>query len=233
MSHQCTSGDAEVGTGIVERGVHEEVFLFPTEVGIDTLHVRYEKFTYFGRRLIDCCQRFQERCLVVECLAGVRDKYGRNTQCLVYDEGRGGNVPCGVASCLESIANTSVGKARSIRFLLDEQFAGETLDDVSVIAELDEAVMLLGGTVGERLKPVRVMGYVESLCPTLHAVGNHVRHFAVEGNTVLDGIDDCLVGFFGKKFLHLLAVKHVCAVVVRQFLGWIFYGNGLSVREFL
>ena len=44
-----------------------------------------------------------------------------------------------------------------------------------------EAVMFLGCSVRQRLEPVRVVGDVEGLCPTFHAVGNQVCHFAVDG----------------------------------------------------
>ncbi len=50
---------------------------------------------------------------------------------------------------------------RSIRLLLNQQFSGESFNDSAVFAEFDKAVMLFGGSVCQRLKPVCVVSDVE------------------------------------------------------------------------
>ena len=233
VSHQGASGNAQVRTGIVQGRIYQEVFLFPSKVGIYTLHIGHEHPAYFGCCLVYCCQCFQKRCLVVQCFTGIGDEDGRNTQGLVHNEGRRRHVPRRVASGFECVTDTSVRKTGSIRFLLDKQLAGKTFNHISVITEFDESVVFLGGAVGKGLEPVGIMSYVESLCPAFHAIGNHVRHFAVERNTLLDGVDDCFVSFARKKFLHFLTVEHMSTVVFRKFFYWIIYRNRASVGQFL
>ena len=92
-------------------------------------------------------------------------------------------------------SDTPVGERGCIRFLLDEQFAGKTFNHFRSFSEFDEAVMFLGCSVRQRLEPVRVVGDVEGLCPTFHAVGNQVCHFAVDGSAFFDGVGHGFVGF--------------------------------------
>ena len=77
--------------------------------------------------------------------------------------------------------------------------------------------MFLGCSVRQRLEPVRVVGDVEGLCPTFHAVGNQVCHFAVDGSAFFDGVGHGFVGFTRQVFLHFLTVEDMAAVVVGQF----------------
>ena len=77
--------------------------------------------------------------------------------------------------------------------------------------------MFLGCSVRQRLEPVRVVGDVEGFCPTFHAVGNQVCHFAVDGSAFFNGVGYGFVGFTGQVFLHFLTVEDMAAVVVGQF----------------
>ena len=65
VSHQSTARQAEVGTGIVEGQVDEEVFLLPAEVGIYTVDVLVEQLADVGSCLVYGVQGFQQRGLVV------------------------------------------------------------------------------------------------------------------------------------------------------------------------
>ena len=214
VAHQGAAGDAEVRAGIVKGSIYQEVFLFPAQVGIYSLHFWHEHLAHFGSSLVDSSQCLEQWSLVVECLSGVRDKDGRDTQGLVDDEGRRRYIPSGISACFERVADTPVREARCIRFLLDEQLARESFDDVAIVVEFDESVVLLGRAFSKGLEPVCIVSYIICLCPALHAVGNHVGHFSVEGNTFLDGIDHSLVSFARKEFLHLLTVEYMGTVIV-------------------
>ena len=233
VSHQCSTGDAKVRTSIVESSIYQEIFLFPSQVSVNTLYIRHEHLAYFGSSLVYSCQCLEQWSLVVECLAGIRDEDGRDTQSLVYDEGWRWYVPCGITTSFEGIADTTVREARCIRFLLYQEFAREAFDYTTVVTEFDESVVLLCRTVGQWLEPVCIVSYIECLCPALHAVGNHVRHFAVEGDTLFDGVDNRLICFGRKEFLHLLAVEYMNSVIFRKFFYRIVYRNRLSVCQFL
>ena len=213
VSHQGTSGDAKVGTCVVQGCIDQKIFLFPSQVGIYSFYVGCKHFTNRCGGFVYGCKGLQEGSLVVECFACIRDEDGWDTKGLVYNECRRRYVPCGVSSCFEGVTDTSVWEARCIGFLLDEELARKAFDYISVFVEFNETVVLLGGAISQRLKPVSVMGYIECFGPTLHAVGNHVGHFAVERNTLFDSIYNGFVGFARKEFLHFLTVEDVSSVV--------------------
>ena len=214
VSHQCTACNAKVGTCIVQYLIYQEIFLFPTQVGIYTFYIRHEHLTNFGSGLVYCSQCFQQWSLVVECFTGVGDEDCWDTQSLVYNKSWRRYIPCSISTCLEGISDTSIRKARCIRFLLDKKLAGKAFDDISVFIEFDEPVMLFSCSISKRLEPVSIVSYIECLSPTLHSVGNHIGHFTVEWNTFFDGVDDRLVSFARKELLHLLAVEYVGTVII-------------------
>ena len=86
MTHQCATSEQQVGSGRVETLIHEEVFLFPTEVALHLLHVVVEIFANVSCSNIHCVQCAQQRSLVVKSLTSVRDEYGWDAKCVVDDE---------------------------------------------------------------------------------------------------------------------------------------------------
>ena len=103
----------------------------------------------------------------------------------------------------------------------------------SSLPEIDEAVVLLGGAVGQGLEPVGVVGDAQGLGPALHAVGNEVGHFAADGGAFVDGVGHGLVGFAGQVLLHLLVVEDVAAVVVTEAAGGGSHFKRLAVGKLL
>ena len=117
--------------------------------------------------------------------------------------------------------------------MLNQQFSGESFNDSAVFAEFDKAVMLFGGSVCQRLKPVCVVGDVERLGPALHAVGNQVGYFTADRCTFFDCIGNSLIGFLRKILLHLLAVEYVATIIIREFVGRGSNFQRLPVGKFL
>ena len=111
VPHERPSRQHEVGTRRVEAFVHQEVLLFPAQVGLHLLHFPVE-ITADGRsRLADGMQRFQQRGLVVERFARVGDEDGGYAERVVDDEDGRCGVPGRVAAGLEGVANAAVGEA--------------------------------------------------------------------------------------------------------------------------
>ena len=98
--------------------------------------------------------------------------------------------------------------------MLDKQFSGEAFNDPSVFAELDKTVMLFCCSVCKRLKPVRIMSYIERFSPTFHAIGNQIGHFTTDGSTFFNGIGYRLISFFRKIFLHFLTIEYMTAIII-------------------
>ena len=71
MTHQCATGQQQVGAGRVQPLIYEEVLLLPTEVAGHLLHRRVEIVAYLRCRHIDGMKGTQQRSLVVERLAGI------------------------------------------------------------------------------------------------------------------------------------------------------------------
>ena len=70
--------------------------------------------------------------------------------------GRGG-IPGAVSASLERIADTAVGEARSVGFLLDEELSGELFDYTSFAVLFDEGIVFFGRAAGQGLEPVSIV----------------------------------------------------------------------------
>ena len=93
MAHQRTACENEVRTCGIEILVDEEILLLPAEVGDDLLHVGIEIVAYIGSSDIHGMQCSQQRSLVVERLARIRDEDGRDTERVVHDEDGACRIP--------------------------------------------------------------------------------------------------------------------------------------------
>ena len=216
VAHERTTGEHKVGACRVESLVNEEVLLLPTEVRDDLLHLRVEVVADSRSRLVHGVERTQERSLIVERLAGVRDEDGRDTERVVDDEHRRCGVPSRIAACLEGVAYAAVRERACVRLLLYEQLARELLYHSALAVVLDEGVVLLGCALGERLEPVCVVSDAVLVCPLLHAFSHSVGYRAVETRTVVDDIDELFVHFARKILVHLRTVEHVLAEELRR-----------------
>ncbi|GFI14257.1 hypothetical protein IMSAGC008_01810 [Muribaculaceae bacterium] len=86
VAHKGTTCHHKVGTGAIQAFVNKEVLLLPPKIGQHVLHLRVEIARHRSGGLVDAVQRAQERSLVVEALARIGYKYGRNTERLLHNE---------------------------------------------------------------------------------------------------------------------------------------------------
>ena len=168
--------------------------------------------------LVDGFEGFQQWGFVVQRFAGISDEDSRDAECIAYDESGRGRVPGGIAACLECVPDTAVRKTGCIRFLLDQQFAGELFDHATFSVVFDESVVLLGRSLGQRMEPVCVVGGTHFDRPFLHADGNGIGWFSVEWSAVVDTVRDSSICFFSKVFEHLRPVEYVLPEIT----GWTF-----------
>ena len=98
---------------------------------------------------------------------------------------------------------------------MGEMKAGTKLDILTGLGngydltEAGEKPVLLGGGVGQRVEPVRVVGGAELHGPAFHALGYLVGNGAVHCGTVLHHVDHLVVYFRGEIACHLLLVEYV------------------------
>ena len=219
MTHQRASRHEQVRTSRVEPFVDEEILLFPTEVHLYLTYIIVEITTDVVCRLRDGPDGAEQGRLVVESLARVGDEYGRDTECVVDDEDRRCRIPGRVATRLEGVADAPVGERRSIRFLLDEQLATESLHHAPLAVVFDEGIMLLSRSLRERLEPVSVVRRPHVLGPFLHALGHRISDAAVEPGAIVDDVDEFRIDLGREVAIHLLAVENVFAEIRRRSFG--------------
>ena len=233
VTHEGTAGHHQVGTGGIESFVDKEIFLFPAEIALHMLHILVEIACHACGCLVDRVEGTQQGSLEVERLSGVGYEDGGDTECLVEDEHRRGDVPGRVSAGFECVADAAVGEAGSVGFLLHEEFAVEFLYHAPFAVMFDKGVVLFGGATGEGVEPVGVVAGAIFDGPLLHSCGNAVGEFARDGLLVVDGVDEFVVGLTGEVLKHFLAVEHRFGVeLLCTFLGEI-NRNGLAVGGFL
>ena len=190
-------GEDEVGTSLEVLLLDEEVLLLGADGGVDAVRVHAEESEHALGLLLEGDLGTEQRRLLVERLAGVRDEGGGDAEDLVLDERGAHGVPHGVAAGLEGGTKSAGGEARRVGLALDELLAREGHEHGAVVARSDETVVLLGGDAGQGLEPVREVRRTVLECPFLHRVRDFVGDVEVERLAVLDHVHELLVGGLG------------------------------------
>ena len=168
VTHKCAAGHYQVGTGGIQGLVDEEVLLLPSEEAVYMVDLLVEVSRDAGSGFVDRVEGAEKRGLEVERLAGIGDEDGRDTESLVEDEHRGGDVPGRVSAGLERVSYAAVGEAGSVRLLLHEEFAGKFLDYAPLAVVLDKGVVFLGCASSQGREPVGVVAHSVVKRPLLH-----------------------------------------------------------------
>ena len=214
VPHERAAGDHQVGPGRVQGLVDEEILLLPSEIAENLVHGRVEETADGQGGVRNGLDGLFQRGLVVQCLAGIGNENGRDTEGVTLDENRGGRVPRGISTRLEGGADASAGEGGSVGFLLCERLAVELFYHSPFTVILNQGVVLLGGAFGKGLEPVRDMGHVMVQGPFLHAPGDSVGGGAVEGLAVVDAVQQCPEHVRLEIPAHLRAVAHEFAVIL-------------------
>ena len=180
MSHQGAAGDHQVRPRGIEGLIDKEIFLLPSKIGIHLRDRLVEESADQKSRVGDGLESLFQRGLVVQRLAGVGDEHRRDAERVINDEHRGSRIPGRVAPRLEGGADAAVRARGGVRLLLGEGFSIESLDDSTLAVIVDQGIVLLGGTLGQRLEPVRHMGDMVFHSPLLHTFGHSVSGLPVQ-----------------------------------------------------
>ncbi len=229
VPHQCASRHEQVRAGGIKPFVHEEVFLFPSQVRDDLLHVGVEVAAHVGGGFVHGVDGLFQRSLVVERLAGVGDENGGNHQGVAQHEYGRGRVPGRIAARFEGGADAAVGERRGVGFLLDELLARKFLHHAAFAVVLHESVVLFRRAFGQGLEPVCAMGDTQFHGPFLHAGGHGIGCLQIEQRPVVDDVAHLFINISREIFEHLLAVEHILA----EELGRPFRRGGHSHRLLL
>ena len=216
VAQQRAAAGDEVGTRGVEPVVHEEVLLLPAEVGLYLLDVGVEHLADGQGGVVHGLESLLERRLVVERLARVADEDRRDAQAVVHDEDGRRGVPCRVAASLERGADAAARERRGVGLLLYERLALELLYHAALPVVFHEGVVLLGCRLRQGLEPVAAVRHAVLQGPRLHAGSHFVGYVRVERRAVVDAVDEFVVGLHVKIFVHLFAIEHQFAEILRR-----------------
>ena len=213
-AEQAAAGQLQVGAQRHEGVVHQEVLLLSTTAGVDRCHLLVAEQLEQALRLgIDGGVGTQQWRLLVERLAGPADEHRGDAEGdaigRAHQPGGAGDIPGGVAAGLEGGAQTAVREGGAIRLTLHQQLAGEFGDGAAIALGHDEAVMLLGREVGQRIEDVGVVEGTTAGGPVLHGVGDHVGHRGIERTALADRALDRLEDVAGQRLLHPLQVEDI------------------------
>ena len=197
------AGILEVGPALVNGAVDEEILLFRADGGVDAAHVFVAKEAQDAQRLaVERLDRAQKRRFLVQHAPRIGIEGRGDAQRVVLDKGIAGGVPGGVAAGLEGGAQSARGEGRGVRLALDQLLAGELHDDAARAGGRQKGVVLFGGDVGQRLKPVGEMRRALGDGPILHGVGHHVGHAAIKVAALLNGLLQFFIGVVRQKRAH-------------------------------
>ncbi len=205
----------------------------PTVVKIRWLAVVAEQAQGLQRGVAQRVHRAQQRDLVVQRLARPRHERRRDAQerpvRVRHDERRRGGVPCGVAAGLERDAQAAGGEGRRVGLALDQLLAGEVGDRRAVSHGLEEAVVLLGREVRQRLEPVRVVGGALRHRPLAHRLGDGVGEGGVKRAAAAQGRLQGLERALGQTLALNCDGEDVVAEVRRSGNGEVRRAEGVAV----
>ena len=196
MSHQCTSGQHQIGTCRPKALIHQKIFLLPPQIGIHFFYFRIKITAYFNSRMIDCIQSPQQRCFKIQCLSCISNKNSRNTQGRVDDKSRRRRVPSAVSPGFKSIPDTSARKTRCIRFLLNQQFTCKFLQHTSFRIVFNKGIVLFSSSPCQGLKPMGIMSCSHIHSPLFHTCSDTICHFAAQRSPMLHCIQQTFIALF-------------------------------------
>ena len=209
------AGVDQVGPGVVEVLVDEEVFLLGPGGAVDPRGVGAEEPEDPDGLLGEGLHRAEQGGLLVQGLAGPGAEGGRDAEGravgVLQDERGAGRVPGGVAAGLEGGADAAGGEARGVGLAADQLLAAELGDGRAALGRDQERVVLLGGQPGHRLEPVGVMGRAVLHGPLPHRGGHDVGDRRVQRGALLDRVAQRLVDILRQPRLHHLVGEDVDA----------------------
>jgi hypothetical protein len=209
------AGDDEVGAQGDQGAVDQEVLLLGAGGHNDALDVVFAQIVAEGGGLLaDRAHRAQQRGLLVQRGAGIRDEDAGNAErgaaLALHDEHGRGGVPGGVAAGLKGRPHAAAGEGAGVGLGLDELAAAE-LGDGALVVEGQERVVFLGRRAGHRLEPVAEVGHTPGLAPVVDHRGDAGGQIAVEAGALGDGALKTPEDVAGQVLSHLLDPKDIGA----------------------
>ena len=203
-----TAGVNQVFTFFPHFFIYEEIFLFRANSTVDADCINTEQLQQLAGCLAGCIHGTQQRSLFIQHFASVGAEGCRNAQAVIFDKCIGGRVPCCIAAGFEGCTQATGREAGSIRFALNQLFAGEVHDYTAFSSRRNEAFMLFSGDAGHRLEPMGEMSAAMLQSPVLHSIGDDISNFQIQRSACQHCCLICLIGCSRQTVLHNTFVKN-------------------------
>ena len=223
----------QVGAGVVEVAVDQEVFLLSPGVRDHRVNVvvteqAQHAVGLLAHRLLGA----QQGCLLVQRLTGPGDEDRGDAQRVpvrvFQDVGGAGHVPAGVPARLEGAADAAVGEGRTVGLALGERLPGKQRDGGTVAVGLQEGVVLLSGEAGKRVEHVGIVRGAIVDGPVAHRGGDGVGNAWVERGALLDRLHHGAVDGLGQAALHGRRPEHIATEQIAERLAELLHGRNVG-----
>ena len=230
MAHERTAGEHQVRTRVIKCFIYQEILLFPTQICVYVFDLLVKITAHLTRRMTKSSCRTNQRCLIIECFTCVSHKDRRNTEGVSNQKNRTGWIPCRIATCLKSIADTARRKRRSVRFLLIKAVTAKLLQQCPTLIECKKSVVFLSRASCQRLEPMGKMRSSTFYCPFTDADSYTAGYIAMDRATVIHIVQKLVQHLLRDVLFHSLASEHIARKIVLHFAFRHFYCHRIMTK---
>ena len=137
------AGIHQVRAFFIHLLIDEKILLLRSHAGADIIGFGTEKLQDPLGLTVQCLHGPQKRCLLIQCLPGIRAECRGDAQGVIFNKGIGRRIPGGISAGFECRPDTAGRERRCIRFAFDQFLAGKLHDHASVRRGGDETVVFL------------------------------------------------------------------------------------------
>ena len=195
MPQQRPFGQRQIRTRRIQIFVYQKILLLPSQIGNDLIDIFIEIMTNLFGRLVQSLDRTYQRGFIIQRFACIGNENGRNTKRIIHNESRRRRIPGRITACFERVAQPSIRKTGCVRLLLGKQFTAKLFNHASIPVMFDKGIMFFCRAVGQRLKPMGIVGSPFLQGPHAHTGCYEISYLPVNRNSVINGISQSLVGF--------------------------------------
>ena len=221
LAHDGAAGKLQVGAAVKRVAGHEENLLLEADVVNQAVRLEAHQVQQTRALARHGLHGAVQRGLLVQRVAVVRHEARGDEHGVLADEDGGHRIQTEVAARGVRRAHAAVGVGRPVRLALQQHLAGEVVEGLAVLVELEQGLVHLRGEAvahaggRHRLEPVAVHARAVVHGPVQHSLRDDVRLARLRGPGV---VVQQLVGLavLGQVLLRHRAAEAVVAEAVQR-----------------